>query len=104
MENFETLNWREAAAKARSKREVYNLMVRKGELYLCPESEANADYVYDVLTGRKKVSNFEFNPILVLAKEGCWDSLCSHGRGAQSFRHPHNGKKARRDRRVFARI
>ena len=57
MEEFESLNWHEAAAKGRSKREIYTILVVKGKFYLPPEAQASSDYVHDVMTGRKRVKS-----------------------------------------------
>ena len=56
MEQTVNLNWKEAAVKGRSKREIYQLLAMKGKFYLPPESQANSDFIHDIMVGRKKVN------------------------------------------------
>ena len=39
----------------RSKREVYELLRMNGGYYLPPMEQADRDYIYDIMTGTKKV-------------------------------------------------
>ena len=55
MEHLEELNWEEAAVKGRSKHEIYSILVTRGKYYMPPEPQATADFIHDVMIGRKKV-------------------------------------------------
>ena len=55
MEHLEELNWEEAAVKERSKHEIYSILVTRGKYYMPPEPQATADFIHDVMIGRKKV-------------------------------------------------
>ena len=44
--------------KAKSKREMYQLLPTDGNIYLPPLKEANYIYIRGILTGTKKVSVF----------------------------------------------
>ena len=56
MEEFGHINWKEAAVKGRSKKEIYSILATKGKYYLPPESQTNSDFIYDIMVGKKKVS------------------------------------------------
>ena len=47
----------EFGLKAKSKNEVYRLLVTNGRLYLPPMKESNYDYIACILSGEKLVSN-----------------------------------------------
>ena len=55
MEQFEDLNWQEAAVKGRSKSEIYAIMVIKGKYYMPPQSQATSDFIHDIMVGRKLI-------------------------------------------------
>ena len=50
------LDSRRMAVVARSKKEVYDKLVMKGEYYFPPIAQTNADFISDIMEGRKKVS------------------------------------------------
>ena len=47
------------AIRARSKKEVYNLLVVQGNLLLPPIDECNHKFIKDTVEGKKKVSGFK---------------------------------------------
>ena len=55
MEYYEELNWQEVDVKARSKHELYTIIVTKGQCYMPPETQLIFDFIHDIMTGRKKV-------------------------------------------------
>ena len=55
MEQQNYINWLEASIYTRSKSEVYQLLRIKGGYYLPPIEQANREYIYDIMTGSKKV-------------------------------------------------
>ena len=50
-ENFKVLD---LASKWRSKKELYNMLVREGGIYLPPNQEATQKYLRDLMMGKKK--------------------------------------------------
>ena len=56
MDNHMSLNWKDAAIKGRSKREIYQILTMKGMFYLPPESQAKSDFIHDIMVRKKKVS------------------------------------------------
>ena len=56
MEEQSYINWQEASVHTRSKNEIYQLLRLKGGYYLPPIEKADRDYIYDIMTGEKKVS------------------------------------------------
>ena len=57
-ENIITTN--ELDTKARSKNEIYRLLVTEGNVFLPPQKEANYRYLSEVISGDTKASLFEF--------------------------------------------
>ena len=57
MESLEELNWQVVALKRRTKHEIYTLMVTRGKYYMPPKSQTASDFMYDVLIGKKRMSN-----------------------------------------------
>ena len=49
------INWQEASVHTRSKSEIYQLLRMKGGYYLPPMEQADREYIYDIMTGGKKV-------------------------------------------------
>ena len=57
MEEQKEMSYQELGLKARSKKELYNLLTADVGIYLPPIKEANAKYLSDVLSGVKRVSH-----------------------------------------------
>ena len=55
MDNRINLNWKDAAVKGRSKREIYQILTMKGKFYLPPETQTTSDFIHDIMVGKKKV-------------------------------------------------
>ena len=55
MEEQSYINWQESAVHTRSKIEVYELLRMKGGYNLPPMEQADREYIYDIMTGSKKV-------------------------------------------------
>ena len=83
MDEFENLNWQEAAAKGRSKREIYTILVVRGKYYLPLEAQASSDYVHDVMIGRKRVKSWSFTHLGLEAKR-CYNDVCTPGQRTKS--------------------
>ena len=50
---------RQMGIKCMSKREVYNTLAIKGNIYLPPIHDTNCDYISDVISGRKMVNGIK---------------------------------------------
>ena len=64
MEDFDQedeLNWQEAAVKGRIKKEIYRIILMKGNYYLPPEVQCNSDFIHDIMVGKKKVSLINYD-------------------------------------------
>ena len=57
MENSEILTVQLCGLKAKSKKEMYRLLVTDGKLYLPPIELSNHQYIRGILTGKKLVNN-----------------------------------------------
>ena len=55
-DNQTFINWQEVSIHARSKKEIYDLLCIRGGYYLPPIEQTNRDYIYDVMSGAKKVT------------------------------------------------
>ena len=51
----DSLDVRDLGLKCKSKKEVYDSLTVKGDLYLPPLQDTNCDYICDILAGRKQV-------------------------------------------------
>ena len=51
----QTITTFELGTKAKSKSEVYRLLSTEGKVYLPPASEANHNFISDVISGKLKV-------------------------------------------------
>ena len=51
----EQMNVRTITAKANSKQEIYRILQLEGDVYLPPKSQANHNYISEILSGTKKV-------------------------------------------------
>ena len=58
-----TINFNEIGYKAKSKHELYRILVTKGDLYLPPEKEASMLYISQIVIGHTKVSFIFIVPI-----------------------------------------
>ena len=54
MEKRASITISDIAIKARSKKEVYNVLTVEGELYLPPIADTTQKYLKEILTGKKK--------------------------------------------------
>ena len=54
MENFEEFTINEIATKCRSKKKMYNVITREGQLYLPPEKDATQNFLRSLMQGDKK--------------------------------------------------
>jgi hypothetical protein len=50
------VNIKDLEIKARSKKELYNLLQVEGNVYLPPIGQAHHDFIADIISGAKKVS------------------------------------------------
>ena len=64
MDLVELMTYRELGLKAQSKKELYHLLNVDVGIYLPSIKEANAKYLSDVLSGAKKVTDFNNNYII----------------------------------------
>ena len=55
IENLEDISLEEVSLKAKSKREIYNLIVTSGNIYLPPIQSCNYKFLRELVTGVKKV-------------------------------------------------
>ena len=55
MENLEDTSLAEVSLKAKSKREIYNLIVTSGNIYLSPIQDCNYKFLRELVTRVKKV-------------------------------------------------
>ena len=55
MENLENISLDEVSLKAKSKREIYNLIVTSGNIYLHPIQDCHYKFLRELVTGVKKV-------------------------------------------------
>ena len=53
MENFEEFTINDIATKCRSKKEMYNVLTREGQLYLPPEKDATQKFQRSLMQGDK---------------------------------------------------
>ena len=56
MENFEDISLEEVSLKAKSKREIYNLLVAYGNIYLPPIQDCHYTFLRELVSGTKKVN------------------------------------------------
>ena len=59
----------ELGLKAKSKNEVYILLVTEGGLHLPPMKEANYYYIASILCGDKQVCNFDRMSLFIALQE-----------------------------------
>jgi hypothetical protein len=56
---------------ARSKKELYNVLVRDSEIYMPPIKEANAKYIRKIVSGKAKVRLLCCNSTIVFIHKRC---------------------------------
>ena len=52
------INWQEVSIHARSKKEIYDLLCLRGGYYLPPIEQTDKDFIFDIMSGTKKVTFF----------------------------------------------
>ena len=55
MEGFDEIIQNEISLKAKSKREIYNLLASSGGVYLPPMKDCNYKFIKELICGKKKV-------------------------------------------------
>jgi hypothetical protein len=72
----DNINIKNFEVKARSKKEVQTLIKLESNVYLPPDTQANCDYISDIITGEKNVSK-QITYLLVYNRKAGQPHRCS---------------------------